>query len=50
VRAMMLIEAQAPEARAAIEQAIVQGAERYRVDTGGVMLRWPALLTMSRRA
>ena len=50
VRAAMLIEAQAPEVRAAIERAILRGAERYRVDAGGVMLRWPALLTVSRRA
>lgn len=50
VRAPMLIEAQAPEARAAIEQAILEGAEGYRVDGGGIMLRWPALLTVCRRA
>ena len=50
VRAPMLIEAQAPEVRAAIEQAILQGAERYSVDAGAIMLRWPALLTVSRRA
>ena len=46
----MLIEAQAPEVRGAIEQAILQGAERYSVDAGAIMLRWPALLTVSRRA
>ena len=50
VRAPMLIEAQAPEVRATIEQAILQGAERYSVDAGAIMLRWPALLTVSRRA
>jgi hypothetical protein len=50
VRAPMLIEAQVPEVRAAIEQAILQSAERYSVDAGAIMLRWPALLTVSRRA
>ncbi|GGC73601.1 SAM-dependent methyltransferase [Siccirubricoccus deserti] len=50
VRTPMLIKAQAPEARGAIERAILEGAERYRADAGGIVLRWPALLTVARRA
>jgi hypothetical protein len=50
VRAPTLIEAQAPEVRTAVEHAILKGAERYRVDAGAITLRWPALLTASRRA
>jgi hypothetical protein len=50
MRTPMLIEAQAPEARAAIERAILRGAERYRADEGRIVLRWPALLTMARRS
>jgi hypothetical protein len=46
----MLIEAQTPEVRAAVEQAILRGAERYRQDGGSIMLRWPALLTVAQRA
>ncbi|GAA0594116.1 hypothetical protein GCM10009416_35620 [Craurococcus roseus] len=49
VRTPMLIEAQAPEARAAVERAILRGAERYRQGGGGIVLRWPALLTAARR-
>ena len=49
VRTPMLIDAQMPEARSAIEQAIVQGAERYRRDERKVVLQWPALLTAARR-
>ena len=50
VRTPMLIEAQAPEVRAAIDRAILDGAERYRQDTGRIVLRWPALLTVAARA
>jgi SAM-dependent methyltransferase len=50
VRTPMLIEAQTPEVRAAVEQAILRGAERYRQDGGSIMLRWPALLTVAQRA
>lgn len=49
VRTPMLIEAQAPEVRAAIERDLLRGAERY-VQNGRVVLRWPALLTTARRA
>lgn len=50
VRTPMLIEAQTPEARAAIDQAILGGAERHRRENGSVVLRWPALLTATRRS
>jgi hypothetical protein len=45
----MLIDAQAPEARTAVERAILAGAERHRGPEGGIVLRWPALLTVARR-
>ncbi|MCB4821489.1 class I SAM-dependent methyltransferase [Roseicella aerolata] len=50
VRTPMIIEAQAPEARAQVEQAVLRGAERYARDGRTVTLRWPALLTMAGRA
>jgi hypothetical protein len=50
VRTPMLIEAQRPEVRDAIEQAILRGAERYRREEGRIVLRWPVLLTTARRA
>jgi len=40
VRTPMLIDAQAPAARAAILAAIAEGAEAYRKD-GAIELRWP---------
>jgi hypothetical protein len=49
VRTPMLIEAQTPEVRDAIERAILRGAERYRRDDGSIVLRWPALLTAAQR-
>jgi SAM-dependent methyltransferase len=49
VRTPMLIQAQTPEIRQAIEQAIIHGSERYRQQDGGVVLKWPALLTIARR-
>lgn len=49
VRTPMLIEAQTPEIRQAIEQAILSGAERYRQKEGPILLKWPALLTIARR-
>jgi hypothetical protein len=45
----MLIEAQTPETRQAIEQAILRGSERYRQRTGNIVIKWPALLTTARR-
>ncbi|MCW8086569.1 hypothetical protein [Sabulicella glaciei] len=48
VRTPMLIEAQAPAAGAAIEQAIIRGAERY-MGGSGVVLQWLVLLTVARR-
>lgn len=50
VRTPMLIEMQTPEVRAAIERAILGGAERYRRGDGSIVLRWPALLTAARRS
>jgi len=50
VRTPMLIEAQTPEVRATIEQAILRGAERHKQGDGSIVLRWPALLTAARRA
>jgi ubiquinone/menaquinone biosynthesis C-methylase UbiE len=50
VRAPMLIEVQAAEVRKLIEQAILQGAERYRQQEGSIRLKWPALLTVARRS
>jgi SAM-dependent methyltransferase len=49
VRTPMLIEAQTPETRQAIEQAILTGSERYRQGKAGIQLKWPALLTIARR-
>jgi SAM-dependent methyltransferase len=50
VRTPMLIEAQVPGVRSAIERAILEGADGYRSPDGAVVLRWPALLTVARRA
>jgi SAM-dependent methyltransferase len=50
VRTPMLIEAQVPEARDAIERAILRGAERHKQGGGSIVIRWPALLTAARRA
>jgi hypothetical protein len=44
----MLIEAQTPEIRQAIEHAILRGSERYR-RAGNIVINWPALLTTARR-
>ncbi len=49
VRTPMLIEAQTPETRQAIEQAILRGSERYRQRTGNIVIKWPALLAIARR-
>jgi hypothetical protein len=49
VRTPMLIEAQTPEIRQAIEQSILSSAERYRRREGPILLKWPALLTVARR-
>lgn len=49
VRMTMLIEAQTPAIRQAIEQAILRGSERYRQRAGNIVLKWPALLTTARR-
>ena len=51
VRTPMLIEAQTPETRQAIEQAIPRGfGKRYpRQRTGNIVIKWPALLTTARR-
>ncbi len=49
VRISMLIEAQTPEIRQAIEQAILRGSERYRQREGTIVIKWPALLTIARR-
>jgi hypothetical protein len=49
-RTPMMIDAQRPETRRAIEQAILTGAERYRRPGGEIVLRWPALLTVATRA
>jgi hypothetical protein len=46
----MVVEAQAPEAKARIEQAIPRGAEGYQQDDGNVVLRWPASVTVAERA
>lgn len=50
VRISMLIEAQTPEVRQAIERAILRGSERYRQPSGNIVIKWPALLTSARRA
>lgn len=50
VRTPMVVEAQAPEAKARIEQAIPRGAEGYQQDDGNVVLRWPASVTVAERA
>jgi ubiquinone/menaquinone biosynthesis C-methylase UbiE len=47
VRAPMIIEAQAPEAREAIKQAITSAAEAMRID-GTISMRWPYLLASAR--
>jgi len=47
VRAPMIIDAQAPEARDAIKQEIISGAEAMRVD-GTITMRWPYLLASAR--
>jgi len=47
VRAPMIIEAQAPEAREAIKQEIMSAAETMRVD-GTITMRWPYLLATGR--
>jgi hypothetical protein len=44
----MLIEAQTPAIRQAIEQAIQRGSERYRQRAGNIVLKCPALLTTAR--
>jgi hypothetical protein len=44
-----MIEDQAPERKAKVEQAIVRGANDYRQDDGTVLLRWPAMLTVAER-
>ena len=49
VRISMVIEAQTPETRQAIEQAILRGSERYRQRAGNIVIKWPALLTTARR-
>jgi hypothetical protein len=49
VRTPMLIEAQTPEIRQSIEQAILLNSERYRQRAGNIVLKWPALLTIARR-
>ena len=49
VRISMLIEAQTPETRQVIEQAILRGSERYRQRAGNIVIKWPALLTTARR-
>jgi SAM-dependent methyltransferase len=49
VRTPMLIEAQTPKIRQAIEQAILRGSERYRQRAGNIVIKWPALLTTARR-
>ena len=49
VRAPMIIEAQAPEAREAIKQSIASAAEKMRVD-GTITMRWPYLLASARRS
>jgi hypothetical protein len=49
VRTPMLIEAQTPEVRQAIEQAILRGSERYRQPAGNIVIKWPALLATARR-
>lgn len=49
VRTPMMIDAQTPETRSAVEGAILRGAERYRRPGGDIVLRWPALLTVARR-
>jgi len=48
VRTPMLIDAQTPETRQAIEQAILRGSEGYRQREGNILLKWPALLTTAR--
>jgi hypothetical protein len=45
----MVIEAQTPEIRHAIEQSILRGSERYRQRAGNILIKWPALLTTARR-
>jgi SAM-dependent methyltransferase len=50
VRTPMLIEAQTPEIRQAIEKAILRGSERYRQPSGNIVIKWPALLTTARRS
>ena len=49
VRISMVIEAQTPETRQAIERAILRGSERYRQRAGNIVIKWPALLTTARR-
>jgi ubiquinone/menaquinone biosynthesis C-methylase UbiE len=49
VRTPMLIEAQTPETRRAIEEAILRGSERYRQRDGRILLKSAALLTTARR-
>jgi hypothetical protein len=49
VRIPMVIDAQTPEIRQAIEQAILRGSERYRRRAGNIVIKWPALLTIARR-
>lgn len=49
VRITMLIDAQTPEIREAIDRAILHGSERYRQRAGNIVIKWPALLTTARR-
>jgi ubiquinone/menaquinone biosynthesis C-methylase UbiE len=48
VRAPMIIEAQAPEAREAIKRDIMSAVETMRVD-GTITMRWPYLIASGRR-
>ena len=48
VRAPMLIEAQAPDARDAIREEIGSRADSMRVD-GKITMRWPYLIASARK-
>lgn len=49
VRTAMLLERQTSEARARIEDAIAEGAARFRRDDGGYAMAFPAVLAAARK-
>jgi hypothetical protein len=48
VRTVMMLDAQAPEARERIHAAILESAEKYRAG-GGYEMAWPAVLSAARK-